>query len=275
MSDSPEENNAEELDKGIGSFDDVAAHTKELRESMERADEIIALAHRGITKEQGEKLREEIPNLNIRLRQLIASQFDPKGAIRTLDMEDGSYDNVYIDRALRRQISALRNLHIKKFTTFGTRSIRKLTGFLSEDIQNWFTIEWRNIKNELYQLTKTGALVGSLGAAGLIGGYSLAAGGYMPGMEILGEHLAVASSYASSAASTIASGSKYVWGKLIGLFGSSAIPAANSTLSATSTTAPAAINSANTMSSYFSSGIEKVGRIASSTWKSISSLFGK
>ena len=218
----PNEHATDDADTGLSAFDDIGAHSKVMKESMIRANEVLAMGKFGMTKETKKKLRQEVPELNNRLRQLLVAQFQKKGAIRQMDLSDGSYDNVFIDDALRKQIAALRNFHIRHNTMLGTRTIRKLSGLFREDISNFFTVKWRQAKDNLWQYSKATMVVGGMTTVGLVGGYS-AALGFGPGMSMLGSHLGTVLSYLGSgtaqAGSLLSTGTSKVTGGISTIFG--------------------------------------------------------
>lgn len=216
-------------DTGLSAFDDIAAHSKILKETMARAKQIITYSKRGFSKEERKHMRAEIPKLVLELRQLLVAQLQKEGAIHQLDRSDDSYDNVYIDNELRKQLAALRNIHTNLNTMIGTRTVRKLTAFIVEDIPNWFTVKWRQLKDNVYQLSKTTALAtGAIGATA-VAGYSIANGGIGPGLTFLGQDLRIAGSFISDAvkmasphvvgvAKNVGANISWVLGKLSALF---------------------------------------------------------
>ena len=106
-----------------------------------------------------------------------------------LDRADGSYDNANIDRKINAQISWLSNLNISLNRMFGTRTARKVMGFFTRTMPNWIGVEWKSFKDNAKHALIAAGTIGAAGAALTIGGYSLAYGGFMPGMSALGTHL--------------------------------------------------------------------------------------
>lgn len=200
---SHESHNGDE-DTGLSAFDDVAAHSKLLKDTMARAKQIITLYRRGFTRDEKKSMKTEIPKLAGELRQLLFAQLQKEGAIYKLDRSDDSYDNVFIDDELRKQLATLRNIHINLNTLIGTRTVRKLSAFIVEDIPNLFTVKWRQLKDNLWQLGKSGVLAIGVGGAAAVAGYSLAQGGIVPGMTVLGEHLSTVGAAAWKAGETAA-----------------------------------------------------------------------
>lgn len=220
----------DDSDTGLSAADDIAAHDKLLADMTERASKILLEVKAGnLTPKRRSELKIEMPKVADLLRQLLLSYLQKDGALRQIDLDDGSYDAHAIENRLRIQIASLRNKHISMNTLLGTRTIRKLTGFIREDIPNFFTVKWRQIKDNVKQLAKTGLLVGALATAGAVGGYSYALG-FGPGMAMLGSHLGIVGNAISTAANTTGSflydaGAKvgsmgsWTYGKIAGLFG--------------------------------------------------------
>lgn len=176
-------------------FDDFDAYRKTLTESMRRADEILGMQSRGLTKIEREKLKEELPMLVQTLRQLLEAQLESNGVIAKLDRADGSYDNASIDNKLRIQLAKLRDMSIDLNRMLGTRTARKVSAWMTEDLPNWFSIKWEQAKDNLKQFLKGAAVVGGLTAGGAILAYSLATGGFVSGVTLLGQHLSTLASW--------------------------------------------------------------------------------
>ncbi len=189
-------NGTNDADLGLSAFDDISAHTRVLKETMDSAHEVIAKCRqRGLSKKELLKNKKLLPELKGKLKQLLISHLEKMGSIRQLDLEDGSYDNVFIDDELRKLLAEVRNLNTDFNSLIGTRTIRKLTGFIVEDIPYWFTVKWRQLKDNMKQLFKAGALYGSLGSLAAIGGYSIATGDVYSGTALLGKHLGIVGSH--------------------------------------------------------------------------------
>jgi hypothetical protein len=77
----------------------------------------------------------------------------------------------------------------------GTRTVRKVSAWITEDLPNWFSVRWEQAKDNMKHLLKGVAVVGGLSAGGAILGYSLATGGFVPGVTLLGQHLAQLASW--------------------------------------------------------------------------------
>lgn len=213
-----------EPETGLAEFDDIKAHSDTLEKTFEEANQIIAACHRGFTPAEKKKFKKELPEIVGRLRQLLEAQLQKGGGIQTLDLADGSYDNVHTDHMLRKQLMTLRNLNTDLNTLIGTRTVRKLTGFLREDMPNWFTVTWRQAKDNLKQLTKAVALYGGVGTATALAGYATYGalaldGGATAGVGLLGSHLSYVPGAIYSAGATVASGVSYISGKIGGLLG--------------------------------------------------------
>jgi hypothetical protein len=176
-------------------FDDFEAYRKTLTESMRRADEILGMHRRGLTKKEREKLKDELPILVQTLRQLLEAQLESNGIIAKLDRSDGSYDNASVDNKLRIQLGKLRDMSIELNRMIGTRTVRKVSAWITEDLPNWFSVRWEQAKDNMKHLLKGVAVVGGLSAGGAILGYSLATGGFVPGVTLLGQHLAQLASW--------------------------------------------------------------------------------
>lgn len=225
-------------ESGLSEFDDIQAYSATLEKTFKEANDIIAGCQRGFTPAEKKKYKKELPELVGRLRQLIEAQLQKGGGIQSLDLADGSYDNVHTDHMLRRQLMALRNLNIDINTMIGTRTVRKLSGFLREDLPNWFHVTWMQVKDNLKQLAKTTALYGGAGTATALAGYATYGalaldGGAMAGVGLLGSHL-------YSAGSAVASGVSYISGKIGGLLGyggATTVPEAVAPAVTTATTA--------------------------------------
>ena len=233
-------------ESGLSEFDDIKAHSETLEKTFKQASDIIAACHRGFTPAEKKKFKKELPEIVGRLRQLLEAQLQKGGGIQSLDLADGSYDNVHTDHMLRKQLATLRNLNIDLNTMIGTRTVRKLTGFLREDLPNWFSVTWMQAKDNLKQLAKTGALYGGIGAVAATGGYAAYGalalpGGALAGVGLLGSHLSYVPGAVYNAGSAVASGVSYISGKIGGLLGYGAsttmtapvAPAVSSAVSAT------------------------------------------
>jgi hypothetical protein len=186
-------------DKGLEVFDDFESYRRTLKETMARADEIIAMRERGLTPEETKQLKTELPHVVASLRQLLEVQLDRNADISKLDRADGSYDNADIDEKLRIQLKQLRNLNTDLSRMFTTKTVRKVSAWFHEDLPNWFSIKWEQTKDNLRQFLKTAAVVGGLTAGGVITGYAIANGGLIPGIGVLGEHLKLIGAYLGSA----------------------------------------------------------------------------
>lgn len=193
MSHDPHDIGMGDADTGLSTFDDVDAHRKVLKDTMDQAHAIIAQCKNpGISKKDRELNKKQLPEIKGRLKQLLVAQLQKKGAIRQLDLADGSYDNVFVDDEIRKLLAKVRNLHTELNTLIGTRTIRKLTGFILEDIPNFFTVKWRQLLDNGKQLLKAGALYGGGATLAAVGGYSIATGDIVSGSQLLGQHLGVA-----------------------------------------------------------------------------------
>ena len=187
--------------------DDYRSHGSELRERMARARFLIASMNR---RELTEAEKEELPQLTTDLRRLLRVQLAWNGRIARLDAEDGSYDNAEIDNALRLQMARLRDKNIDLRRMWGTRTVRKVSAWLFEDLPNWMTVKWRQLKDNLWQFTKVAAVAGLVGGGAALGGYALAYGGLGAGLSAMGQHL---SKYAIAPA---LGGLGSLWGKIWG-----------------------------------------------------------
>lgn len=212
-------------ESGLAEFDDIQGRSVVLKETVKKASDIISAHHRGFTSAEVKKYKKELPEIVTHLRQLIEAQLQPGGGIKTLDLADGSYDNVQTDLALIRQRMALRNLDVDLNRMIGTRTMRKITGFIREDFPDWFSIRWNQAKDNAKQLLKTGALYGGIGAATAVAGYATygalmpGAGGALAGVGLLGSHLSYVPSAIYNAGATVAGGISYISGKIGGLLG--------------------------------------------------------
>ena len=185
--------------------EDVRAHSRLLTTTIKEADDIIAAHARGSTPEMRKKWKEKLPDITNRLRRLLRTQLDRKGMINKLDVGDGSYDNAGIDNALRSHITSVRNLNTNLNRLIGTRTVRKISGFITEDIPNFFTVKWRQLKDNAKQLLTAGALYGGVGGAAMIGGYTLATGDVMSGAALLGKHASIVGSHLAATSTEVGS----------------------------------------------------------------------
>lgn len=230
----------------VGKFDDFKAFNETMKSTLKEASVIIGAYHRGFTKEEKIRFKKELPQIVARIRQLLEAQLEEGGSIRELDMDDGSYDNKDLDLALMRQLQTLRNLNTDLNSMIGTRMIRKLTAFISEDIPNWMTIRWRQLKDNTSHLLKTGAIVGGVGGAVALAGYSTAGalfmkGGVGAGLETLGTHIGLAAEGTYNVASSIFSGIGWTAGKIKALLGGAlSVASTSSTISSAPATSAAA-----------------------------------
>jgi hypothetical protein len=84
-------------ESGLSEFDDIKAHSETLEKTFKQASDIIAACHRGFTPAEKKKFKKELPEIVGRLRQLLEAQLQKGGGIQSLDLADGSYDNVHTD----------------------------------------------------------------------------------------------------------------------------------------------------------------------------------
>ena len=69
---------------------------------------------------------------------------------------------------------------------YGTRTIRKVTAWLTEDIPNWFTVKWNQVKDFARQIF---TVVGVVGGFVSVVGYMVHFGGVVKGLSELGKDL--------------------------------------------------------------------------------------
>ena len=166
--------------------DDFEAHSRSLESTMRRADELIARGEAGTLTPREQQ---ELPRVVGRLRQLLRIQLDRNGRISRLDMADGSYDNATTDDLLRSQVGALRDMDIAHNRMWGTRTIRKVTGWLTEDVPNWFSVKSGQVWDNLKQFLKVAGVAGALTTGGYALYGHLAGGGAMQGLGLMGQHI--------------------------------------------------------------------------------------
>jgi hypothetical protein len=186
--------------------DDFESYQRTLDATMKRADDLIA---RGKANTLSAAEKKELPRVVSKLRELLAIQMDWNGKIAKVDREDGSYDNATIDNQLRVQLRQLRNLDISHNRLWGTRLIRKITSWFSEDVPNWFGVKLEQVKDNLKQVLKVVGVAGALTAGGYATYGYFAGGGAIKGLGLFAEHI-------GAAGAGIAGGIGYLWNKLRG-----------------------------------------------------------
>lgn len=206
----------EQQEKPFEQFNDLQSYNETLRKTMNRAAEIIAMNKRGLSDAERAALKNELPILVQTLRHLLKTQLDSNGLIARTDKADGSYDNADVDNKLRQQLGALRDLNTDVNRMVGTKTVRKLTGMITEDLPNWFGVKWEQVKDNLKQALKAVAVFGGLTAAGLLGGYSLYAGSLSGGASMLGNHLSKVGGALASGASDGWKGLKWLKTRIFG-----------------------------------------------------------
>jgi len=197
-------------------FNDLQSYNETLRKAMNRATEIIAMNKRGFSDGERKVLKTELPVLVQTLRHLLKTQLDQNGLIAKTDKADGSYDNADVDNRLRQQLGALRNINTDVNRMIGTKTVRKLSGMITEDLPNWFNVKWEQVKDNLKYALKAVAVFGGLTAAGLLGGYALYNGSFTAGASMLGQHLSTVGGYLATGASESWKGLKWLKERIFG-----------------------------------------------------------
>lgn len=173
--------------------DDFVAHERLVEGTLEKANALIAAYEAGrLTPVQ----RAELPRVAMRLRQMLAVQMG--STIRSLDMQDGSYDNASVDNLLRTRLRQVRNIDTNMNRMWGTRTIRKVSSWITEDLPNWFGVKWLQLKDNTKHFLKTAGIVAAGATALTVGGYAVAGlvsgEGAWGGMRMLGRHAQIAGS---------------------------------------------------------------------------------
>ena len=137
--------------------------------TMADAARMIAANERGELTEQ-QKL--DLPDTVQDLRDCLAVQLDATQAIRRRDLRDTNYSNVNKDRVLRYQIRVLRNLDLSLHAPWGSGWMQKISAIFTEDMGNFFGIEYRRIKDHALQLVKVAGAVGTGVAGGVAGAFA-------------------------------------------------------------------------------------------------------
>ncbi len=182
-------------ESAFANFDDFEAYQRTLEKTMNRAQELIDTDLSTLDPAQKKKLELELPRITASLRQLLRAQMEHNSILAEIDRADGSYDNATLDNQLRQQLGQLRDKSIDLNKMWGTRTVRKISAWITEDLPNWFNVKTSQAIDTLKQFLKGAAVVGGLTTATVIGGYAIANGGILPGLSILGEHLNVVGAY--------------------------------------------------------------------------------
>lgn len=171
------------MTQGLDIYNDLEAYDTMLGKTMQEAEDILSMKDRVLSDLEREKLKKRLPILVRTLRTMLKTQLSANSEIVKLDRSDGSYDNAALDEKLRLQLSALRDFNTDLTRSWGSRTIRKVTAWLSEDLPSWFTVRKNQVMDFFRPVLSLLGVVG--GAVGV--GYMVANKGVVPGIRRMSE----------------------------------------------------------------------------------------